>query len=51
MASTVERRANGEIIYRPDEILDIPNVDLITLLFGMCRVNYSVYIVIIPNEF
>ncbi|KAI1165354.1 hypothetical protein F5B18DRAFT_611734 [Nemania serpens] len=39
MASTVERRANGEIIYRPDEILDIPNVDLITLLFEseICR--------------
>lgn len=38
MASTVERRDNGEIIYRPAEILDIPNVDLITLLFGMCKI-------------
>ncbi len=34
MASTVERKANGEIIYGPDKTLDVPNVDLMTLLFG-----------------
>lgn len=34
MTTTFERRANGEIIYRPDDTLDIPNVDVMTLLFG-----------------
>ncbi|KAI3330416.1 acetyl-CoA synthetase-like protein [Ustulina deusta] len=40
MASTVERKANGEIIYGPDKTLDVPNVDLMTLLFESetCRV-------------
>ncbi|KAI1425494.1 acetyl-CoA synthetase-like protein [Xylaria sp. FL1777] len=40
MASNVERKANGEITYRPDKVLDVPNVDLMTLLFESetCRV-------------
>ncbi|KAI1275666.1 acetyl-CoA synthetase-like protein [Xylaria sp. FL0933] len=40
MASTVERKANGEIIYKPAKILDVPNVDLMTLLFESetCRI-------------
>ncbi|GAP91929.2 putative AMP-binding enzyme [Rosellinia necatrix] len=40
MASTIERKANGEIIYGPSEVLDVPNVDLMTLLFESenCRV-------------
>ncbi|KAI0869153.1 acetyl-CoA synthetase-like protein [Hypoxylon argillaceum] len=33
MTTTFERRANGEIIYGPDDTLDIPNVDVMTLLF------------------
>ncbi|KAI0966538.1 acetyl-CoA synthetase-like protein [Xylaria arbuscula] len=40
MASKVERKGNGEIVYGPDKILDVPNVDLMTLLFESetCRV-------------
>ncbi|KAI0538321.1 hypothetical protein GGR58DRAFT_468547 [Xylaria digitata] len=40
MASIVERSANGEVLYRPAKVLDVPNVDLITLLFESetCRV-------------
>lgn len=34
MASTVERKANGEVIYGPDKVVDVPDVDLMTLLFG-----------------
>ena len=34
MASTVERKANGEVIYGPDKVLEVPSVDLMTLLFG-----------------
>ncbi|KAH8156858.1 hypothetical protein CIB48_g11388 [Xylaria polymorpha] len=33
MASTVERKANGEVIYGPDKVVDVPDVDLMTLLF------------------
>ncbi|KAJ3569070.1 hypothetical protein NPX13_g6204 [Xylaria arbuscula] len=33
MASKVERKANGEVIYGPDKVLEVPNVDLMTLLF------------------
>ncbi|KAI1308038.1 acetyl-CoA synthetase-like protein [Xylaria venustula] len=33
MASKVERKANGEVVYGLDKILDVPNVDLMTLLF------------------
>ncbi|KAI1363951.1 hypothetical protein F5Y08DRAFT_329020 [Xylaria arbuscula] len=33
MASAVERKANGEVIYGPDKVLEVPNVDLMTLLF------------------
>lgn len=32
MASTVKRTPNG-VIYGPDKVLDVPNVDLMTLLF------------------
>ncbi|KAI1174880.1 acetyl-CoA synthetase-like protein [Nemania sp. FL0916] len=40
MASTFERKSNGEIIYKPDEILNVPNVDVMTLLFEseICRI-------------
>ncbi|KAI0420507.1 hypothetical protein F5X98DRAFT_332432 [Xylaria grammica] len=40
MASIVERRANGEVIYGPHKTLDVPNIDLVTLLFESetCRV-------------
>ncbi|KAI0478218.1 acetyl-CoA synthetase-like protein [Xylaria cf. heliscus] len=33
MASTVERQANGEIIYGSGKPVDVPNVDVMTLLF------------------
>lgn len=33
MASTVKQTPNG-IVYGPDKVLDVPNVDLMTLLFG-----------------
>ncbi|KAI1129512.1 acetyl-CoA synthetase-like protein [Nemania abortiva] len=41
MTTTFERRANGEIVYRPDTVLDVPNVDLMTMLFESetCRVS------------
>ncbi|TGJ81063.1 hypothetical protein E0Z10_g7704 [Xylaria hypoxylon] len=40
MASIVERKANGEVIYGPAKVLDVPNIDLMTLLFDSetCRV-------------
>ncbi|KAI8629202.1 acetyl-CoA synthetase-like protein [Xylariaceae sp. FL1651] len=40
MASTVERKANGQVIYGPDKVVDFPNTDLMTLLFESetCRV-------------
>ncbi|KAI0454778.1 acetyl-CoA synthetase-like protein [Xylaria acuta] len=40
MASTVERKTNGEIIYGSDTVVDVPDVDLMTLLFEseICRV-------------
>ncbi|KAI3332367.1 acetyl-CoA synthetase-like protein [Xylariaceae sp. AK1471] len=40
MASTVERKANGQIIYEPDKVLSVPNIDVMTLLFesDTCRV-------------
>ncbi|KAJ8120622.1 hypothetical protein ONZ43_g2714 [Nemania bipapillata] len=41
MTTTFERRANGEIIYGPDNFIDIPNVDMMTMLFESetCRVS------------
>ncbi|KAI0391595.1 acetyl-CoA synthetase-like protein [Xylariaceae sp. FL0594] len=40
MTSTFERQANGHVLYKPDKVLDVPNVDLMTLLFESetCRV-------------
>ncbi|KAJ8128493.1 hypothetical protein O1611_g5140 [Lasiodiplodia mahajangana] len=40
MTTTFERSANGEIIYKPDTVLDVPNIDLMTMLFESesCRV-------------
>ncbi|KAI1753916.1 acetyl-CoA synthetase-like protein [Xylaria castorea] len=40
MASTVERKTNGEIIYGSANVVDVPDVDLMTLLFESetCRV-------------
>jgi hypothetical protein len=43
MASTVERKANGQIIYGPDKVLDVPNTDLMTLLFGQSK-NEETYL-------
>lgn len=34
MTSTFDRQANGQVLYKPDKVLDVPNVDVMTLLFG-----------------
>ncbi|KAI1815459.1 acetyl-CoA synthetase-like protein [Poronia punctata] len=40
MTTTVERLANGQVLYQPDRLVDVPNVDVMTLLFDseVCRV-------------
>ncbi|KAI2629484.1 acetyl-CoA synthetase-like protein [Xylaria nigripes] len=40
MASTYERKTDGQIIYGPNQVLNLPDIDLVTLIFEseICRI-------------
>ncbi|KAI1265733.1 acetyl-CoA synthetase-like protein [Xylariaceae sp. FL1019] len=40
MTTTVEKQANGQFLYKPARVAEVPNIDLMTMLFesGPCRV-------------
>ncbi|KAI0165632.1 acetyl-CoA synthetase-like protein [Xylariaceae sp. FL1272] len=40
MATTVEKQANGQFLYKPARVAEVPNIDLMTMLFEseLCRV-------------
>jgi hypothetical protein len=41
MASTVERRPDGTIIYKAAETRPVPDLDLLSLLFGSQPTRFS----------
>lgn len=46
MTTTVERKADGQIIYAPDKVLSVPNIDVMTMLFGkMKKANVTLVVV------